>query len=295
MALTIAEIIKQAALDVGIEEPSGTITTSTQLDVKKLLQFAVNTGRELRSKYLFPQLVKKYSFTGGASDTQYVLPGDFWKMVNDTGWDQSNNWQMRGPLSQQGQNAFLYGIVSSLARKRYYVTGSDYTSGQFFLNPAPAAGDTLSFDYIRSQWFMPAVWTASESVTSGTTYRFSSGNLYLAQTTNPTGSTAPSHTSGTASDGTVTWLYVTTQVYSTTDRFLADTDFPLIDDDLIMMGTVWRYLERGGYEHERLKRDYYNEASARSIRMTGAPIVSQANEGVEQLISYDNIPEGGFG
>lgn len=295
MALTISEIAKQVAIDVGLEEPTGTIFSSTDKDIKQILHFMVVTGRELRNKYLWPQLKKTYSFSTSASDSQYVLPGDFWRMISGTAWDQSNSWSMGGPMSNQVRNAFLYGVVSSLNRKRYYVLGSNYTSGQFFLDPAPSATETLSFDYIRAPWFMPKAWAASESVTSGSTYRFSSGNLYLAQTTNTTGSTAPSHTTGTASDGTVSWLYVTTQTYTTTDRFLADTDFPLIDEDLIIMGAVWRMLKRKGFDYEEEKIAYYREAAARVTRLEGAQTINMADSGFNQLLTSDNIPEGGYG
>lgn len=295
MALTVNEMIKQVAIDVGLEEPTGTLYSSTDKDIKLIHQFLLKTGRALRAKYLFPQLKKTYSFSTSASDAQYVFPGDYFRMIGDTTWDQTDNWQIAGPLTDATKNAFLHGIISSAGRRRFYVFGSDYTSGQFFLNPTPTATHTVSFDYIRSQWFVPKEWTAGESVTSGTTYRFSSGNIYLAGTTASTGATPPSHTTGSASDGTVSWTYVSTQLYGSNGRFQADTDIPLIDDELLMLGATWRYLKRKGLDYGEEKLEYETEANARCQRMPGATILNMGSDGYTTLLSQDNIPDGDFG
>lgn len=50
-------------------------------------------------------------------------------------------------------------------------------------------------------------WSLGQSATANTTFRKNAGNAYVAATTGTTGSTAPTHTSGTVSDGGVDWTY----------------------------------------------------------------------------------------
>jgi|GEM_PF-775041 len=50
-------------------------------------------------------------------------------------------------------------------------------------------------------------WASGAAVSSGT-FRANAGKLYVAQTGGTTGATAPTHTSGTASDGAVTWAFL---------------------------------------------------------------------------------------
>lgn len=290
----ISEIIKQAAILLRLEEPSGTLTTSTNIDIKLLLQCAKEIGEGVRDKD-YPQLKKHHSFTTGAADTQYPMPTDFYRMVEDTQWDNSSHWKLNGPDTDQMWNYYQFGIVAPTSRKRFRVFGANELAGQFFLYPPPDAGQVISFDYIRSAWFLPKLWTAGEGVTNGVTYRSSSGNIYLAQTTASTGATAPSHTTGTASDGTVSWLYVADQIYSSTGRFIADTDYSLVDDELMRVGTMYKFQQASGLDYGERQAEFEKKLADRVSRMQGAPILSMANDGVSKFLSYDNIPESDLG
>lgn len=292
MSLTIAEIVKQAAIDIGKDEPSGTITTSTDKDIKQLLQFSLKTGRELRDKYLFPQLKKHYEITISASDDQYNLPGDMWKMIPGTQWNQTNSWKLFGPLNDQEWNTLKYGVVAVGTRKKFRVFGGNEDSGQFFIDPEPSTNETISFDYIRKQWILPKAWAASTAYSSGD-YVSANGNIYTAGSTDTSGSTRPSHTSGTGSDGTITWTYVSDQLYgSSNERWQADTDISLIDADLLILGTVWRFLKRKGLDYQEEKREYEMQCSNRLSRLQGAPILNFSGD---SPIFVENVPEGNFG
>jgi len=65
------------------------------------------------------------------------------------------------------------------------------------------------FDTSDSSWRTPMIgsWEAGISVTSGD-YALANNKLYQSGTTGTTGVTKPSHTSSSASDGTVTWTFV---------------------------------------------------------------------------------------
>lgn len=294
MPQAISDIIKRAAVRCSLEEPTGTLYSSTDKDIKLLLEMAIATGEELRDECFFPELKKTHTITTTTA-SQYALPGDFYRMISGTHWDQSNSWAMSGPLSDAEWNLWKYGVISGTTKKRYRVFGSNFNTGQFFVDPAPSSGEIISFEYSRRPWFMPKVWTSGEAVVDSITYRFSNGNLYLALTTAACGGTAPSHLSGGASDGAVTWQYVATQTYSTTERFLADTDILLVDDDLILMGTVWRFKEEKGFEYAEKKDQYLRAKEKRKFKLPGASIISLASSGYTTLSTADNIPEGDYG
>lgn len=296
MPIQISDIIKRVAIRCGLEEPSGAIVGSTDKDIKILLELLTETGEELRDECYFPQLKKTHFISTTDGIEKYPLPNDFHRMISGTQWDQTNQWQMAGPVSDQEWNLWLWGITSGSVRRRFRVFGSDFNDGQFIVDPPPDQNAmTFSFEYIRSSWFLPKPWVTGESVTSGVTYRSASGNIYLAQTTGTTGVNAPSHGIGTQSDGVVNWLFVVGQVYSSTGRVLQDTDIPLIDEDLLLLGTLWRFREAKGFEYQEKKNSYLTQKMKRLIRISGAPIISMGENELRGLLSYDNLPESDFG
>lgn len=52
------------------------------------------------------------------------------------------------------------------------------------------------------------VWTASQTISSSYLYRYYGLNLYKASAAGTTGATPPTHTTGTVSDGAVSWTYL---------------------------------------------------------------------------------------
>lgn len=294
MPLAISDIIKQAAIELGLQEPSGTIVTSTNPQIKRLVQAAVQTGRDLRANYFYPQLKKLHTFTTTTS-VQYPLPSDFFKMIPGAQWDTTNNWRMGGPLDDPTWYLFQYGTVSSLARTLFYIAGYDTLAGQFQVNPDPEAGHVLAYPYIRSQWFFPLAWTEGEIIAGAGEYRSSAGNIYVSDGAGTTGATAPDWTTGSDSDGGVNWTFVPTQTYGAGEKFAADTDFCLVDDDLFIMGVKYFYLQSKGMDYAAEEALYKRTAQERQIRMTSAPILNMADNGLNQWLGYDNIPEGDYG
>ncbi|MDR6818511.1 parallel beta-helix repeat protein [Neorhizobium sp. 2083] len=59
---------------------------------------------------------------------------------------------------------------------------------------------------IRAIGLSYSAWATATAVSAGD-FRYNAGKLYEAQNSGTTGATAPTHTSGTASDGTVNWKY----------------------------------------------------------------------------------------
>lgn len=52
--------------------------------------------------------------------------------------------------------------------------------------------------------------------------------------------------------------YVTSNWNGGSDRFGADTDVPVFDEELVIRGTKWRYLQAVGYDYAEAFREYEN-------------------------------------
>jgi hypothetical protein len=90
------------------------------------------------------------------SQTLYVLPSDYDRLIDKTEWDKSKHWEMMGPETGQQWQWLKSGFISTGPRLRYRVLGG-------FLQVWPPAGiaDTVGFEYVSKNW----VLAASDAVT----------------------------------------------------------------------------------------------------------------------------------
>lgn len=90
------------------------------------------------------------------------------------------------------------------------------TRGTQLLSISPSGGTAGTFATRRSDVYDGnAVWTSGEAVTAGAKRGYINSNgaqtLYTAQNSGTTGATPPTHTTGTVSDGTVSWTFTQLQ------------------------------------------------------------------------------------
>lgn len=253
---TVLALVQSAMYELGVPAPSSIVgTDSVGLQLKNLLYAEC---RFLRSQRIFPQTKKKYTFTLTASRTKYPLPEDFFASLPDTQWDATNRWPLNGPMSDGEFNYRLYGTVSVQNLRAYRIFGPDINpttgGGQFQIDPSPTATDSLTYEYVSKNMFLPKNWSASTAF-GASSYCNANGNIYSTTAGGTTGSTEPSHTTGSASDGSVTWVYVSA-AYET---IVLDTDLCIFDDDVVIQGLKYRYRVAKGEdpsvemaEHERL-------------------------------------------
>jgi hypothetical protein len=82
-----------------------------------------------------------------------------------------------------------------------------YNIGQLFYNTSPIPGGYVGWVCTKAGIANNNPWTANKTYALNSLVN-SNGKVYKSKTTGISGTTAPSHTSGTASDGSVTWEYV---------------------------------------------------------------------------------------
>lgn len=91
------------------------------------------------------------TFYFGQSD--YPLPSDFRRLVDNTIWDRSRFWSMRGPMSPQQWQLYKSSVIGKASvQRRYrfrYVSGSQV----FSIDPVPTDnGSAMVFEYVSNAW-----------------------------------------------------------------------------------------------------------------------------------------------
>lgn len=243
---TVLALVQGACYQALIPAPTALVGSTEPFNLQ-LLHLFYEQSRYLRGKRWWPQLKRTFSLTLVNNQANYQLPQDFYCLAIRTNWDTANRWEMMGPMSDTEWNYRLYGYVTIENRKAFRVFGPDSnpnsTTGMFYVNPTPgAAGGTVAFDYISKTYIFPPNWAPSTAY-SGTIYRNCNGNIYvLVGNGTSSSTTGPSATSGNITDGTCTWNYVATPY----EAAITDSDLSLFDDDLMIQGLKWRFMQARG-------------------------------------------------
>jgi hypothetical protein len=104
-------------------------------------------GSQLVRAYDWQFLEGIVEIVGDGVTTEFDLPDDYGRMVNQTQWASKNKRPMYGPMSPQGWSWVQYGIVSVGVYYRYRILNNKFT-----VFPVPAEGEVLHFFYIRKNW-----------------------------------------------------------------------------------------------------------------------------------------------
>ena len=258
--MSLSTVIQNVANEAGYTV-SPNIITATDTTTKQLLAIANRINREIFEQYPWTKCYASGSITLVAGQGEYALPAAFSYYQYDTFWNQSNRWRVIGPMTPQ-EYADIRGFgLNTTIYQRFQIRG--ISNNQLLISPTPGAsnnGDVIIFEYISDRSVRPKTWTASTAFAANS-YCFYNGNYYQTTAGGTTGGTPPTHTSGSISDGGVTWTYYN-GIY---DKFLADTDTSLFNEKVLEQGVLERFAEVHGLDgikpkfqvqlHEEWSRD----------------------------------------
>lgn len=141
--------MNQVAAEVGLEPVTDPFGSAEQhfVQMRYLLQTA---GDELALAFPWEFLVGEHQITTVDTDTgNYDLPDDFLYMIDQTGWERSENVPLFGPLSAQdwtyllGRDLVSFTIYASFRLK----------DGTFSIFPQPPPnGLDINFEYQSRYW-----------------------------------------------------------------------------------------------------------------------------------------------
>lgn len=269
--MTLLTAVTNVAAEAGYSVDSAVIG-STDVTTKQFLAIANRVIREMSIAYPWAKLFKSGSITLATSTASYALPGDFSYYHFETFWNQSTRWRILGPISEQeyaeqqgyGINTYIY--------DRFQIRG--VTNNQLTIVPTPGSGQNgniVIFEYAADRPVRPMTWVTSTAFAAGT-YCFYNGNYYTTTAGGTTGATAPTHTTGSASDGAVTWTYYS----GTYPTFLADTDLPVLSDRVLEQGMLERFAEIHGLSVgqrflDQLNEEFSKESPGKVLYAGGEP------------------------
>jgi len=90
-------------------------------------------------------------FNFGQSD--YTLPSDFERLVDNTLWDRSRFWAMRGPQSPQEWQLYKSSVIGRASIQRRWRLRQISGTTRFSIDPVPTDnGSALVFEYVSNAW-----------------------------------------------------------------------------------------------------------------------------------------------
>ncbi len=144
-------IINRAAVEVGLTAVQDPFSTTDE-GFTQLVGLLNVAGQELAKLRDWNELLKSITVdtsTDITSGNQYVLPDDYDRLIPQTGWDQTNDVPVMGPLSPQDWS-WLEG--RDLASNTIYIAYRQYLGNLEFYPTTVPTGRTLNFQYVSINW-----------------------------------------------------------------------------------------------------------------------------------------------
>lgn len=294
--MTLLSLCQAAADNIGIAKPS-TIIGNSDPGAQRLLQMARREANNLSTRTNWVAMVVENVFiTNGTSD--YFLPPDFRSMVNNTMWDRSRHWRMRGAMSPQQWQFYKSSIFgrATIERRWRLRLSSGAAAGapvQFEIDPATTeTSATFVYEYVSENWGRSATLqsaVASTPVDRGAGYKIGDlitlavgagtatqnaelvvtsladediGSVLTTEVLTPGNySVVPANPVAQASSsgpGLGASFDIVFAGMPQSD-WKADSDMTVLDEDLIELGVIWRTLRRIGLAYDEERAEYENQ------------------------------------
>jgi hypothetical protein len=244
--MSIATVIQNVANEAGYTVETN-VVTSTEVTTKQLLAIANRINRDIFEAYPWPKCYASGSITLVTGQASYQLPASFSYYHYDTFWNQNTRWRVLGPMTEQEYAEFLGFGLNTTVYQRFQIRG--ITNSELLISPTPGTqynNNTIIFEYIADRSVRPVTWTTTTAFAANS-YCFYNGNYYQTTAGGTTGATPPTHTSGSVSDGGVTWTYYN----GAYNQFLANTDVSIFQEKLLEQGVLERFAEIHGLDSIR--------------------------------------------
>lgn len=249
--MSLLSVVQGACTSCAIPSPSYVLTNSDK-NIARMLEFARDEVATLVSRYPWTKLLKEHVITLQNGVDRYAVPEDLRRWVHSTEWNRTSQWRVHGPLTPQQYQARESGLTNVTIRNEYQIIGDTHEGIRILPTPT-SSGSVLVFMYQSKEGIRPRTW--AQGITfpaSGCCYYL--GNKYTTATGGVAGATPPTHTTGSASDGTVTWAYSTAAYLD----FTSDYDEFFLDEHLIKLGLKYRWYREHGHAFEPFLQEYRN-------------------------------------
>ena len=164
MSETLLDIVQQACNEVLILAPSSVIGSTDEFAMG-MLAMAQASGRDLVRRFEWGALVTLATIPTVAGQSDYTLPADYYRMVDDTAWDQSTHWFVGGPLSPAADRYLRDSVVgASTVYRSFRLLGR-----KIRITPTPPdASGVIAFEYLSRTWVVSAAGVTSTNFVTDT-------------------------------------------------------------------------------------------------------------------------------
>jgi len=281
------------------------ITTPTTLvgnsdgNARLLLAMIKQTLVEIADGYIWAELQREGTIPLLTGIDYYSFPADYDRRQSETLWNRDKRWPLIGPLNAQEWQQFKSGLISTQPRQRFRVKG--YGEGtRMYIDPVPASsenGQVIAFEYISTNVVKPRTWVASTSWL-GLTYCSYDSRIYTRGSSGAatTGTTPPTHLTGTVSDGLINWTRIDTDSTFVYSSIQFDTDELVLDEYSVIDGAVWRFKRERNLEYAELRQDAERGLEIAEIKQIDAGVISlRPSLAGTPMIGPWSYPEEDFG
>jgi hypothetical protein len=181
---TAGKIVNRAALELGlIKSTGGDPFASNDGNLVQLCGLLTAQGREhAQAEHVWQQLRREVQYVTGTGEHgavgsgEYALPDDYDRLVPATFWDRTNQRPVKllSPLEWQALRAAMTVNVGYIAARM--------DSGLMRLYPiSPPVGWTLVFEYVSTNWAIPAAVPPADyvAITAGATEVLANADVVL--------------------------------------------------------------------------------------------------------------------
>lgn len=156
--LTVAQAVAE---EVGLAAPS-VVVGSSDKTAKQLFRLINRAGRVLAKKN-WAVLQKEHTFSRVSGTAYYDMPSDFERLLDETAWDRSTYWNLRGPLSPKQWQVKKSGLVASATVRSNFRVKPLTRVNKFYIDPTPTDTDSMVFEYASDQWVKDSANAAGKS------------------------------------------------------------------------------------------------------------------------------------
>lgn len=156
--MTLLTMVRSAARRIGVARPN-VVATATDPTVALLFELSQQEGDELARYGDWRALRKEKTFTTVAAETQTdtPIPTDFAGFIDETLWNRSARRLLYGPVDPAEWQAYK-------AQSTFPVVDTFTLRGtSWLMQPTPAAGQTIAYEYRSANWCQSSGGTAQSA------------------------------------------------------------------------------------------------------------------------------------
>lgn len=157
--MTVLSLIQSAARRIGVPRPSVAMT-ATDSTVGLLVELAQEEGQQLATYGDWQILRTEKTFSTVATENQSAsdpIPDDLDAFIDETFWNRNARRRLYGPVDAEQWQAWK-------ATSTFPITDTfTISGGSWRMNPVPAAGQTIAYEYRSKNWCQSASAVAQDA------------------------------------------------------------------------------------------------------------------------------------